>query len=263
LVKNISMEVTVIHMNTTELPEIAESRKKIEAADSEEIEMALKYLYLICGRAAEVVTETYGNRNVYGAVGTDVHTTDYEDEVTGNRFEVAVFSVKTAKRRGNLRQIALPLDPHYEPWTQQILDYFQKKKNTAVFPFTRQYLWRLARPLFKDWNYPIEAYKVWAPMKLSGHKYEGEAAVETIESHTKPCALHWLRHLRATDLVSAPNYPRRFRFDVFELSYFGGWTIRGLLGLGAGSSSGAFQRYINLSWESYFPKLLRMKENQK
>jgi hypothetical protein len=231
-------------MPELELPDLDKARKQIQAADDEEIEMALKYLYLICGRASEVVSEAYGGRSAYGPDGS-VDFAEYEDEVSGAVYKVAVFSVKTAKRKGTIRKIALPLDSKYEPWTQGVADYFQKRAGKPVFPFTPQYLWRKSKPLFKGMKYPIDMYSI--------KTKEGE--LKTIEQHIRPCALHWIRHLRATELVSAPGYPKRFRFDVFELAYFGGWTIKGLMGMGM--SGGAFQRYVNLPWESYFPKLLR------
>ena len=241
---------------------VEEARSRIEKIEDEEIQLCLKYQYLICGRASECVSKTYGTRNVYGPTG-EVEITKFEDDISGAFYDAAVFPVRTAKRKGHLRKIALPLDPKYEPWTQQVVDYFQSKGKRNVFPFSRQYLWRLARPYFKDMNYNIESYRLWITKKGSVVTYRDTTAIDTelkfVEAHTNPCALHWIRHLRATDLVSAPGYPRRFRFDVFELSYFGGWTLRGLMGLGASRGSGAFERYINLSWENYFPKMLRVK----
>lgn len=233
-------------MPELELPELSKSRMRIEGVEDEKIRMALEYQYLICGRASEVVSETYAGRNVYGPVG-EVEVTDYEDEVSGARYAVAVLPVRTAKRKGYLRKVALPLDSKYEPWAQGLVDYFQKHQGKPVFPFTRQHYWRKAKPYFKGLTYPIDGYII--------KTKQGELKIR--DQHARPCALHWLRHLRATELVSAPGLPKRFRFDVFELAYYGGWTVKGLLGMG--TSGGAFQRYVNLPWEAYFPKLLRGK----
>jgi hypothetical protein len=233
-------------MPELELPDLVKARERIESAKDTEIKMALKYLYLICGRASEVCARAYGTRQVYGPVG-EVDFAEYEDEVSGKTFGVAVFPVKTAKRNGIVRKVALPLDREYEPWTKEVADYFGQFIPKPVFNFTPQYFWRKAKPLFKGWTYPIDGYTLKAR--------NGEMRI--VEQHAHPCALHWLRHLRATELVSAPGYPKRFRFDVFELAYFGGWTIKGLMGMGM--SGGAFQRYVNLPWEAYFPKLLRSK----
>ena len=233
-----------------ELPDLADARARIERTQDDEARFGLMYDYLICGRASEVVAKSYGKERCYGPSGKDLEFTEYEGEVEGTTYEAVVFNVKTAKRKGTVRKVALPLDPKYEPWAAKVADYFKEAGSRPVFPFTRQEFWSRAKPQFKGLMYPIDAYQY----------KDDKGIVKTSNQHGNQCALHWLRHLRATELVSAPGYPRRFRFDVWELAYYGGWTVKGLMGMGMGG--GAFQRYVNLPWEAYFPKLLRDREKK-
>ena len=51
---------------------------------------------------------------------------------------------------------------------------------------------------------------------------------------------------RATELVEF------YGFDGFNLSIYGGWTLKSMVGV-----SGAVECYLSLSWQSSFPKLLK------
>jgi hypothetical protein len=58
--------------------------------------------------------------------------------------------------------------------------------------------------------------------------------------------LYALRHSRATELV------KFYGFDGFELCVYIGWILK--TGVGITPVAG---RYLSLSWQSYFPKLLK------
>jgi len=180
-----------------------------------------------------MVGDTYPNQNpAYGPKGTDMRIDSFNNE------QVAIFSIKTAKRAGRVRLIALPLNPEFEPWTNLIVTKFQEQGVNHVFPFTRQAVSRYVKleEVFKDLTYPIERYSI-----------KKDGVVTKVKAHVRSFALHALRHLRTTELVEV------YGFDGFNLSAYGGWTIK----TATGAQTTMFDRYISLNWQSYIPKLLK------
>jgi len=218
------------------LPNVDVVRSRIEQAKPQEIEMCLKAAYLFCARISELVARKCPSdvtTTARAIKGSDVKVIEHEN------CEVALFSVKTAKRDGKERLIALPLEKEFEPWTRGLYRFFKSFGDEPVFPFTRQKAGFLARPFFGGLTYPIDKYRVFKNGKLD----------KTVEAHSKPFRLHALRHLRTTELISF------YGFNGFDLSIYGGWTLRTTLGLGRGG--GSFDRYAHLQWREYFPKLLK------
>jgi hypothetical protein len=134
--------------------------------------------------------------------------------------------------------IALPLEKEYEPWTQEVYDYYQSVEQSHVFPFTKQKIWKYMRDneVFKGLTYPIDHYTIWK---------NGQVFLKR-EDHPKRFGLHALRHLRASELVEF------YGFDGFNLATYGGWTIHSMVGI-----SSTFDRYVSLNWQSYLPKLFK------
>lgn len=220
-------------MKALSLPSVAEVRTRIESIPSTSIRLCLEAAYLLgAARISEICGQANWKEKAYGPKGTDARLDRY------GRHKVAVFAMKTAKRQGKPRPIALPLEPQYEPWSQQLYDYFKQAKTDCVFPFTRKVPWRYVTKArtFEGLTYPIERYTVWKNGQLA----------KTVDRHTRPFKLHALRHLRASELVDF------YGFDGFNLATYGGWTIKSALG-----TTGIFDRYVSLGWSSYFPKLLK------
>lgn len=221
----------------SELPEVETIRKRIESAPKKEAKFCLMAAYSFCGRVSEVIGKTspsdLAKTKARGPTGKDVILDIYE--LGPIKEEVAIFTVRTAKRGGKKRNVALPLDPKYEPWTEQLYSYFQEFKNDKVFPFTRQKACAYAREIFEGLSYEIDDYKLWD---------NGKA--EPIKAHPKPFRTHALRHLRATELIEF------FGFTGIDLSIYGGWTLRSMIGVGS-----AMSRYAHLNWQYYFQKLLK------
>ncbi len=218
------------------LPSVAEVRSRIESIPSTSIRLCLEATYLLgAARISEIVGLSNWNEKVYGPKGTDVKLDRY------GRHKVAVFGMKTAKLQGKPRPIALPLEPQYEPWSQQLYDYFKNAKSDFVFPFTRKVPWRYVTKArtFEGLTYPIERYKIIRNKQL----------IKVVDRHTRLFKLHALRHLRASELVDF------YGFDGFNLATYGGWTIKTALG-----TTGIFDRYLALTWRNYFSKLLKRKE---
>ena len=222
------------------MPPVDTIRKRIQEATPNEAKYSLMATYLFCARVSEIIGVTcpsdLGKTLARGPKGKDVITDTYTRD-SGEEIEVAIWTIKTAKRHGKERLIALPLDKTYEPLTKPLLNYFQKfNKNEIVFPFTRQKATCYAKDIFKKLTYPIESYKI----------YKDGEIVKQPQDHNKLFRTHALRHLRATELLS------KYRFDGSDLSVYGGWTLRSMLGVG-----GAMTRYTHLRWDHYFPKLLK------
>jgi len=186
------------------LPSVSEIRDRISKVEPEPIRYALEAIYLYAGRVSEVIGHVVPSDQTHarGPKGTDARI----DEVDGH--EVVLFNCYTAKRDGLLRIIALPID--YEPWAKPLFNYYLHFGPSHVFPFDRQTLWKSARDAFNGLTYQIEKYAV-VDSALQ-KRYE-------IPRHDKPFALHALRHLRASELVSF------YHFNAEQLAAYAGWKF--------------------------------------
>jgi len=152
------------------LPSVDDIRNRVDSLGKLKYMNALRYQYLICGRVSEVC----GN---YAPIGTDAHIVEFEGE------EAILFPVRTAKRNGKIRPVALPLK--YEPWARALVGWFE-------------YI------LFDGLSYPIEKYR---PGKY----------LDWIDAHWNPMCTHALRHIRALqDLLCF------YGFDGLDLAIYGG-----------------------------------------
>ena len=228
-------------MEDLALPEVETVRKRIETATKKEAKFCLMAAYLFCARASEIVgaTNKYDVKNnqtiARGPSGNDVKLETFE--MGDIKTQAAIFTVRTAKRDGKIRKIALPLEKTYEPWAEQLYSYYREHGDDKVFPFTRQKTWEYANNTFKGLSYPIEKYNLYNPE---------DPKPKPVKAHLKPFRTHALRHLRATELIET------FGFTGFDLSVYGGWTLRSMIGVGS-----AMSRYAHLDWRRYFPKLLK------
>jgi hypothetical protein len=228
-------------MEDLALPEVKTVRKRIETAAKKETKFCLMAAYLFCARASEIVgtTNRYDVKNnqtiARGPSGNDVKIETFE--MGDMKTDAAVFTVRTAKRDGKIRKIALPIEKTYEPWAEQLFKYYREHGEDKVFPFTRQKAWEYANNTFKGLSYPIEKYNLYDPENTKP---------KPVKAHLKPFRTHALRHLRATELIET------FGFTGFDLSVYGGWTLRSMVGVGS-----AMSRYAHLDWRRYFPKLLK------
>jgi len=208
-----------------------EVRDRIEWVPHALEKSALKFMLLAGARVSEVVGKKYRNDDTtnYGIKGGNM---DFGVFSIGDiEVEVCKFTLKTAKRNGLPRIMALPIHKEYEPWTEEIMERFVDAGNRFVYPIPRQRLNEVVQSAFHGLKYPIEEYK--------------KSRRKRIPRHWKPFRLHALRHLRATDLIEF------YGFTLEELRRFMGWTH---------SSTGVpamIGRYTHLDWQSSFPKLLK------
>lgn len=222
------------------LPEVEIVRKRIEKTQNLTIRNTFKLAYLTAARIGEIVGNGCPNDTTkpIGPNGKDVRLANYNHHRENE--EVAVFTILTEKRGGIPRKIALPLNPDFEPWTKQLVEYFNKRGEHKAFPINRQQAWRKARKTFKSLQYPIEQYKI----------FENGKIIKTKEPHPKPFGTHALRHVRTTELIDI------YGFDGFDLSIYCGWTMRSTMP----GATRPLERYAHLQWRKYFPKLLLRRE---
>ena len=186
----------MVIMDDLILPEVESVRERIENAQSEEAKFCLMAAYLFCARASEIVGATnrydvsHNQTVARGPTGKDVKLEIFE--LGDIKTDAAVFTVRTAKRDGKIRKIALPIETKYEPWTEVLYNYYIEHGSDKVFPFTRQKAWEYAHEAFKGLSYPIEKYNLYQPE---------DPKPKPIRAHLKPFRTHALRHLRATELI--------------------------------------------------------------
>jgi len=219
-----------------ELPEVETVRRRIELARKPEAKFCFMAEYLFCARISEIIGRkcpSDKSTTARGITGRDITQAVFKRGK--KKYDAAVFKVRTSKRQGTVRKIALPLEKEYEPFTEQLYNYARQFGKDHIFPFTRQKAFEYSREIFEGLTYPIENYR---PFK------DGQP-LPVVKEHPKPFRTHALRHLRATELIEV------YDFNGVELSIYGGWTLRSMLGVGSSLS-----RYTHLHWRKYFPKLL-------
>lgn len=200
-------------MLTENLPSVEDIRTRIDSVEMIKYRNALRYEYLICGRVSEVCGK-------YGPKGTDAQIVEIDGE------EAVLFPVKTAKRKGKLRPVVLPLK--YEPWARALVGWFEHRGEEDAFPFCMRSLQRVAHFLFEGLSYPIEAY--------------GDT-----EPHWNPVCTHALRHIRALqDLLCF------YGFDGLDLAIYGGWSSQSV----EARLPGIATRYLHLIGNNVNQKLL-------
>lgn len=219
------------------LPEFQTIRERIENAKDEEAKFCFMAEYLFCARISEIIgrkSPSDVTTTARGITGNDARQTVFKFQ---NKYhDIVVFTVRTAKRHGKEREIALPLEKGYEPFTEQLFNYVQQfGKNQHIFPFTRQKAWQYATEIFEKLTYPIDPYTV----TRNGVKQP------PVLQHSKPFRTHALRHLRASELLDF------YDFSGVELSLYGGWTLRSTMNVGS-----AVSRYAHVKYKKYLPKLL-------
>lgn len=202
-------------------------RERIKVVDDHEVRLCLMCTYLFGARISEVVSyASPGDRKTSprGLKGTEVRTDIFK--LGPIEEQAAIFTVRTAKRRGLVRLVALPMNERFEPWTKTIYDFYSEVGDSRLFPFTRQKAWSKAKEAFQGLQYSTGGYS---------------KAKNYYAPRNRPFNLHALRHVRATELVEY------YGFDSFDLSSFCGWSLE----------RSSMSRYLHLGWQRYFPKLLK------
>jgi hypothetical protein len=193
------------------MPTDSEIRERIEGIKREKYRMAFAYQYLIAGRISEVCGH-------YGPQSTEYLETDFDGE------PAVMFIVKTAKRKGRLRPVAVPMNPEYEPWTQPVLDYY-KKQEGHVFRFAEnwktsiRYMQWEAEKAFEGMEWPMVEYTVKVGEEIDPKTNEKKNIMEKVPPRWKDVTSHVCRKRRALTLLYD------YEFDGVDLGIYGGWTL--------------------------------------
>jgi hypothetical protein len=159
-------------------PEASTIRSLILKAKPTEARFLFMVEYLACSRICELVSQKYLSdvtTSPKSLTGKSVRQTVYRSGK--EKHDVVIIEVKTAKRKGTTRYIALPLDKKYEPFTEELFDYLKQFGSDPCFPFTRQHAYLYARDAFK--NLESEKTKLLAEVtKLRKEAEEKAAALE-------------------------------------------------------------------------------------
>jgi hypothetical protein len=255
------------------LPSINDFRQRVESIEPLDKRIAFQTVYQICGRIGEVITEKYPSDKTCNPTGNKLtvkkafykpdlnnpqerdlwtfiklmqgHQVNYA-EINQVKEEVAVFHVATEKRGGLIREIGLPLNPKYDPWTKEVFDYISKKSDNG-FHYTRQEMWSTAKEAFKGLSYKFHPYKR-AIIENGQYQYnEKDKLVKVqVDEKTKRFTDHGIRHLR--NLFNKQFYG----LTPEERAGYGGWTLATTTG-----TSAAQDAYEESPWRVYFPKLLK------
>ena len=189
---------------------------RIEHIRNIKVQNVAKFQLLTACRISEAVGK-------YAVTKDSLQHTEYK----GNT--LALFTLKTAKREGIERIIALPVSVK---WVSELMELFENSKR-EVFKYSSRSIQRYFREAFGDLTYPIERYSL---MK----KTEGENKGEPVPRHMKPVSTHALRHLRLSELS---NF---YGFDEIDLAVFAGWKLKGMA-----------SRYVTGQWGRYVDKFLK------
>jgi len=112
--------------------------------------------YLFAGRISEIAGKYQPKR-------TDYQLLTLKDG-DKNDVEAVMFIVQTAKRDGMRRPIALPLRKDYEPWSEELYQYYANCKQTYPFSLhenpetSKKYAMTAAKKMFAGFHYPYESY---------------------------------------------------------------------------------------------------------
>lgn len=220
-------------------PSDHEIRERILAVENNKLRHGFMMEYLCLGRVSEI----YGK---YMPRKSDVILTEFDGE------EAAMFIIKTAKRKGMLRPVAVPLKKEYEPFAEPVYEYMVNSKDEYPFSLhenvetSKKYAMTAARKMFKGLWYPMIDYtrntvvpytKEMVIAQQYNKKGRDEYLVEfedgsrawttskeyafinvKIDPRWKPCTSHVCRKRR--NLTLAMNY----KFDGLDRAIIGGWT---------------------------------------
>jgi hypothetical protein len=144
------------------------------------------------------------------------------DKVKKGEVQVDPLLIKALLGKINLKSVALPCDPKYEPWTLDLLKWI-KEKGRLSFPIQRWCYWEHTREALKDL----------LPKK-------------SLHSIKNP-----LRHFRISHLISY------YQLEPYEITAYTGWTIAGTFRQMGIAVSSNLDAYAHLQWRQYFPRLLK------
>lgn len=278
-------------------------REAIEYIKEPEVRMFTKVALTFGGRSVEFANKPCNGEKAYGTVGKgfawldEYHPKMISAEEQTERLhqistnpnmpmgqamalmmmpptskKVAVFKIPIAKKhllKGEsllYRHAAIPFDKKYEPWAEEIYNYYEQHANEPLFPHNRKHYldYIETRGCFKDFAYPVERYTVRTALGKIEVLPESEDQFRTykrsektgnvFQYDTKPqhdhsFKLHGLRHVRTKELNEFYEIK-----DTLALCSFIGWAP-------ARGANTMIARYGNIyqNWGSYVSNLFKVR----
>jgi hypothetical protein len=228
-------------------------RQEIEEVKEPEVRMWLKCLITFGARTVEFAGVPCINEKAYGTVGKDyTWVTEYrpkslhDDErnertnkiINSNMpierailllnqpptpVKIAVFKIPIAKKHllptepVVHRFAAIPYDKKYEPWAEEIYNYYQQRGKELLFPYNRKHYldYLISRKIFEKFAYPVERYTIRTVLGKLETVPEGDGKLRTFKriedtgivnqydakpKHYRQGKQHFLRHIRTKEL---------------------------------------------------------------
>jgi len=202
-----------------------ENRRVARDVDEYQLQVAMKYQYLVAGRVSEIA-------------GKYQPGTDLAYPVYINGKECLLLPVKTAKRKTeegwSLRGPAVPFDKRYEPWAEELWGYLQDNKEPFRFAekdsSSKRILEAAITHTFQGLHWLLK------PTSKRGSKWV-------------PFKSHSLRRCRTLMLQVF------HKFEPFDLLFYGGWEDEDMAKTPSGMSH---YLYVELDQSPYGLLMLLM-----
>ncbi|GAI18290.1 unnamed protein product [marine sediment metagenome] len=212
-------------MSDENFPTVKDIRQRIDDMDTARkngilYRNALRFIYL----TASVVSEITGKR---APIGRDAYRTNIFGE------SAVLFKIKTAKRKGQTRSVAIPWD--YDAWAEPLYNWFSIHEDSPPFSaLTMRSFQREAGIVFKGFMWPIDEYQkavkfnindiVIIDERINGNgstsyliefpsrerRWTDDPSAQTTtivqERHWRPFTLQSLRQLRLWELLNVYNF---------------------------------------------------------
>jgi hypothetical protein len=282
-------------------PSIPQLRAEIEGIKDPEVRMFNKCLLTFGARSVEFAGVNCNGEKAYGTVGaghtwiTDYRPKSLRDDERDDRttqilsnpnmsapqvlllmnqppkpIKAAVFKIPIAKKKqleGEpifYRTVALPLDKKYEPWTEEIYNFYQQRGNELLFPYNRKHFldYLVQRGVYGNFVYPVERYTIRTVLGNLEVVPEGDGKLRSFKrvektgkvnqydakpAHPHSFKQHGLRHKRTKQLLDYYQIK-----ETLALCAFIGWAP-------ARGADVMISRYgdIYSNWGAYFENMLR------
>lgn len=187
----------------SKVPNTADIRSIIENIEEENYRYAFMYQFLVGGEISEVCGK-------YAPLGNDANEVEFQ--IRGQKVPAVLFTVKTARRKGNIRACAIPLDPQFEPWAKPLLDWFEDHGGRCPFIFGKKTI----KPRSNQRYFQLKAEKVFNNFKWQKEGYMKDG--KKVGRRFNPFRSSDLRHARRKNLKEF------YHFNEIDLAIFGAWN---------------------------------------
>lgn len=241
-----------------EAPKFSAFRQAVDHVQSPRDANLIKLLYLGAFRVSEISTkispyeETHQMTRAYGKAFR-WHLTDFTSKNDTFLMESAI-AKRTRQKDGQehltFKQIALPVDPNFEPWSRDLLKCAIQQADLSIKLGTKQLLDKGIKDPQLHRKMKRELMERSLRVRL------GRAGIEYILRQNLGSLLprkdkhnnrNPLRHWRLSHLAEV------YDFDGYDLTQIAGWSYgSSMAGQGA---SGMLDHYLHLSWKKYYQKL--------